>query len=359
MSNTELSALEPVVGVYGLRTFRVSLDGKLLPIGQLSDDWDGGRCIARCAIGGDHTAPETDCTCGIYSFRDRVHLAKHFSAAHSLIAVVALEGTTVEGDRGWRSQAAQVVAVWIADDALPSSLRAALLAGLPNVREYTSPTEMIANFPSLTCSEGYPPAESLPRRQSPRRASTSIPGEFRRWNLALAANFLFSVGIKTSVLILLLQTWQPADAAGNRGILQSWLTANHDLLVYLALNPGVLIAFFVTTTVVGAVFAIGQARKRSWLGRVTWRAGTLALAMLLAATFADLNPPWVTWCGFLAVNVLLYLATQPVSPSWSSVVPTGQAAGGGGLSPRRGTSEQGLRVHEIIEPVTFTSPTHP
>ncbi len=81
--------------------------------------------------------------------------------------------------------------------------------------------------------------------------------------------------------------------------------------------------------------------------------------MPLAATFADLNPPWVTWCGFLAVNVLLYMATQPVSPSWSSVVPAGQAAGGGGLSPRRGTTEQGLRVHEIIEPVTFTSPNHP
>ena len=131
--------------------------------------------------------------------------------------------------------------------------------------------------------------------------------------------------------------------------------------MYLALNPGVLIAFFVTTTVVGTVFAIGQARKRSWLGRVTWGTGTLALAMLLAATFADLNPPWVTWCGFLAVNVLLYLATQPVSLSWSSVVPTGQVAGGGGgLSVRRGTTtEQGLRVHEIIEPVTFTSPTHP
>src|SRR6478735_2514668 len=190
-------ALEPVVGVYGLRTFRVSLDGKLLPIGHLSDDWDRGRCIARCAIGGDHTAPETDCTCGIYSFRDRVHLTKQFPPAHSLIAVVALEGTTVEGDRGWRSQAAQVVAVWIADDALPSSLRAALLAGLPNVREYTSPSEMIADFPSLTCSEGYPPAESLPRRQPSRRASTRIPGEFRRWSLALAANFLLSVGIKT------------------------------------------------------------------------------------------------------------------------------------------------------------------
>ena len=133
------SDLEPVVGVYGLRTFRVSLDGNLLPLTQLSNDWAGGRCVARCAVGGEHTAPETGCTCGIYSFRDLVHLAKQFAAAHSLVAVVALEGATVEGDRGWRSQAAQVVAVWIADDALPSHLRTALLERLPGVREHSSP----------------------------------------------------------------------------------------------------------------------------------------------------------------------------------------------------------------------------
>lgn len=352
MSDTDLSALEPVVGVYGLRTFRVSLDGKLLPIGHLSDDWDGGSCIARCAIGSDHAAPETDCTCGIYSFRDRVHLTNQFSAARSLLAVVALEGTTVEGDRGWRSQAARVVAVWIADDALPSTLRAALLAGLPSVREYPSPTEMIANFPGLTCSEDYPPAGVI-AKESPRRASTRIPGGLRRWSLVQAANFLFSVGITISVLTLLLQTWPPTEAAGNWGILQSWLTATQELLMYLALNPGVLIAFFVTAAVFGAVFAIGPARKRSWLGTVTRRAGRLSLALPMAATFAGLNPPWVTWCGFLAVNVLLYLATQPGPPSWSSGIPPGQVAAGSRPHPRRRTGEHGLHVHDIIEPVTF------
>ena len=261
-------------------TFRVSLDGKLLPIGRLSDDWDGGSCIARCAIGSDHAAPETDCTCGIYSFRDRIHLTRQVSAAHSLLAVVALEGSTVEGDRGWRSQAARVVALWIADDALPSTLRAALLAGLPSVREYPSPTAMIANFPGLTCSEGYPPTAVI-ARESPRRASTRIPCGLGRWSLVQVANFLFSVGITIIVLTLLLQTWLPTEGAGDRGIVQSWLSATQDLLMYFALNPGVLIAFFVTTTVFGVVFAIGQARKRSWLGRVTWRGrGPVARAAL-------------------------------------------------------------------------------
>ena len=139
MTDSNSSSLEPVVGVDGLRTFRVSLDGNLLPLTQLSNDWACGRCVAWCAVGGDHTAPETACTCGIHSFRDLAHLAKQFTAADSLVAVVALEGATVEGDRGWRSQAAQVVAVWIADNALASHLRTALLDRLPGVREYSSP----------------------------------------------------------------------------------------------------------------------------------------------------------------------------------------------------------------------------
>ena len=79
-----------------------------------------------------------------------------------------------------------------------------------------------------------------------------------------------------------------------------------------------------TITVVGAVFAIGQARRRVGSGRVTWRAGTLALAMPLAATLADLNPPWVPWSGFLAVNVLLYLI-HPRVKRQLSLVASGRA----------------------------------
>ena len=191
MTDPDLKGLEPVVGVYGLRTFRVSLDGNLLPLTQMSIDWAGGRCVARCAVGGDHTAPETGCTCGIHSFRDLAHLAKQFAAADSLVAVVALEGATVEGDRGWRSQAAQVVAVWIADDALPSHLRTALLDRLPGVRGYSSPDEMVAAYPGLTCAGGYPPAPSLSRGPS-----TMVSELVRRWGLIQAATFLFTVASK-------------------------------------------------------------------------------------------------------------------------------------------------------------------
>ena len=346
MTDSNSSSLEPVVGVYGLRTFRVSLDGNLLPLTQLTNDWAGGRCVARCAVGGDHTAPETACTCGIHSFRDRAELAKQFAAADSLVAVVALEGATVEGDRGWRSQAAQVVAVWIADDALPSHLRTALLERLPGVREYTSAEEMVATYPGLTCSAGYPPAPSRPRE-----ASTAVTGLVRRWDLTQAATFLLTVGIKTAVLSCLLQLGMVAPAEP-QGVLQSWLTATRNLLTYLVLNPGVLTAAYAIAIIVGTVVAIGQTRKLAWLARITWRAATLSLALPLAATFAGLNPPWATWCGFAVIYMLMhgcaaFGATQ--RPVMAALGPVPRARSGG----------QDLHLHELVEPVTFQSPTCP
>jgi hypothetical protein len=341
-------SLEPVVGAYGLRTFRVSLDGNLLPLTQLSIDWAGGRCIARCAVGGEHTAPETTCTCGIHSFRDLAHLAKQFAAADSLVAVVALEGATVEGDRGWRSQAAQVVAVWIADDALPSHLRTALLERLPGVREYSSPEEMVATYPGLTSSGRYPPAPSL----LPREAATAVAGLARRWGLTQAATFLFTVAVKTAVLSCLLQMGL-VDPAGPQGVLQSWFTATRNLLIYLVLNPAVLTAAYAIAIIVATVVAIGQTRKLAWLSRITWRAASLSLALPLAATFTGLNPPWVTWCGFAVIYMLMHgcaacWATQrrPVMATVSTM-------------PWARPSAQDLHRHELVEPVTFPSPARP
>jgi len=342
------TSLEPVVGVHGLRTFRVSLDGNLLPLTQLTNDWAGGRCVARCAVGGEHTVHETACTCGIHSFRDRAHLAKQFAAADSLVAVVALEGATVEVERGWRSQAAQVVAVWIADDALPPHLRTALLERLPGVREYSSPEEMVAAYPGLTCSGGYPPAPSL----LPREAATAVTGLVRRWGLIQAATFLLTVGVKTAVLSCLLQMGL-VDSAEPQGVLQSWLTATRNLLIYLVLNPGVLTAAYAMAIIVGTVVAIGQTRKLTWLSRITWQAATLSLALPLASTFAGLNPPWAAWCGFAVIYVLMHGCA---AASWATQ--RGPVMATVGTLPRARPSARDLHRHEIVEPVTFPSPSH-
>ena len=99
MTDSNSSSLEPVVGVHGLRTFRVSLDGNLLPLTQLTNDWAGGRCVARCAVGGDHTAPETACTCGIHSFRDRAELAKFSNRARKAAIATRIYSGTSPGQR--------------------------------------------------------------------------------------------------------------------------------------------------------------------------------------------------------------------------------------------------------------------
>ncbi|HZM67707.1 MAG TPA: hypothetical protein VFC16_15555 [Nakamurella sp.] len=351
MTDSNSSSLEPVVGVYGLRTFRVSLDGNLLPLAQLSNDWVGGRCVARCAVGGDHTAPETACTCGIHSFRDLAHLAKQFAAAaESLVAVVALEGATVEGERGWRSQAAQVVAVWIADDALPSHLRTALLDRLPGVRGYSSPDEMVAAYPGLTSSGGSQPAPSL----LPREAATAVTGLVRRWGLIKSATFLFTVGVKTAVLSCLLQVGL-VDSAEPQGVLQSWLTATRNLLTYLVVNPRVLTAAYAMAIIVGTVIAIGRTRKLAWLAGITWRAATLSLALPLAAAFAGFNPPWAAWYGFAVIYMLMHGCAAFAAAQNGSVM----ATVGTRAWPHAQPGGQDLNRHELVEPVTFPSPTCP
>ena len=262
--------------------------------------------------------------------------------------VVALEGATVEGDRGWRSQAAQVVAVWIADDALPSHLRTAVLDRLPGVREYSSPEEMVAAYPGLTCSGGYPPAPSL----LPREAATAVTGLVRRWGLIQAATFLLTVGVKTAVLSCLLQMGL-VDSAEPQGVLQSWLTATRNLLIYLVLNPAVLTAAYAMAISVGTVVAIGQTRKLTWLSRITWQAATLSLALPLASTFAGLNPPWAAWCGFAVIYVLMHGCAACWATQRRRVMATVSAL------PWARPSAQDLHRHELVEPVTFPSPTRP
>jgi len=99
-----VDGLEPLVGVFALRTFRVSADGFLLPLSFNSDDWAKGFCIAGC-VRAPHAAPDPRCTCGLYSLTDLHELRTQYHQADKLLAVVALEGISVEGAMGWRSQA--------------------------------------------------------------------------------------------------------------------------------------------------------------------------------------------------------------------------------------------------------------
>jgi len=119
MSETDTSP-ELRVGQYGLRTFHVSEDGYLLPVNAMVHDsrlintsWKNGTCIAQCAMERNHPVPDDGCTCGIYSFPTVDQVRRQYPSGYTLLAVVSLEGRVIEGERGWRSEAARIVALWM------------------------------------------------------------------------------------------------------------------------------------------------------------------------------------------------------------------------------------------------------
>lgn len=95
--------------------------------------WTDGTCKAECIeMGGfnvsafvallsgeeivAHEAPHETCDCGIYATLSLEHLNRQYPHnAQNMVAVVAAEGQTLIGDRGFRTQYARVVAYWCDD----------------------------------------------------------------------------------------------------------------------------------------------------------------------------------------------------------------------------------------------------
>lgn len=156
--------------VHGLRTFRVSDDGNLLPVTAIDDSWRGGVCIARCRHRPNHQAPVERCRCGIYTFRTLSVLRGQYAPADLLVAVIALEGQTLAGSRGWRSQAGRVVALWVAPDALPDDLLMTLAVNLPDVKIHQNVEQMLAGYPDLSvaASQDTPAISPPPKRHQIR-----------------------------------------------------------------------------------------------------------------------------------------------------------------------------------------------
>src|SRR6478672_6646991 len=78
-------------------------------------------------------------------------LRTQYRQARRLLAVVALEGQTVEGTKGWRSQAARVIDVWTGAGrwGLPAEQDGLLRQNLPGVRFHTDLDPMLAGYPEL------------------------------------------------------------------------------------------------------------------------------------------------------------------------------------------------------------------
>lgn len=169
-----------LVDVHGLRTFRVSDDGQLLPVFVMDDSWRDGQCIARCRGRVDHQAPADGCRCGVYTFRSLQVLRDQYDLAEHLVAVVALEGQTLAGSRGWRSQAARVLDIWVAPDGLPDRLAERLRTNLPEVAFHSDVFEMISRYPDLAAGRAGASREQF-SAFGPVRRPAGRPAVRLRW----------------------------------------------------------------------------------------------------------------------------------------------------------------------------------
>ena len=103
---------------YALRTFAVK-DGRLASIAQGGGHWEDGVCVATCpaiprprprgARGGLHVR-----RLRLLDRRGTDPPVRDF--ARRIVAVIRLDGESIEGDNGVKANAAQIVAWWCAED---------------------------------------------------------------------------------------------------------------------------------------------------------------------------------------------------------------------------------------------------
>lgn len=349
---------EPVVGLFALRTFRVSANGYLLPVSFAGADWADGTCIARCGRG--HAAPADGCTCGIYSLRDLRDLRLQYWSARRLVAVVALEGQTVEGAKGWRSQAARVVDVWTADGrhGLPTEQAELLRQHLPGVRFHTDLERMLAAYPELVPSR-------RPRSAVFARAARSwwssvtrprLPGA-RRAGLWAAA-----VAVLTAVLCAV----TAGSAAVSAAVVMAQLAV---LLLVLAVvvmlceSPTHMIALLVTGASPPLLITPRRPALRLWRpASALLAAGTAASALVgQSIPAAGISTSVALWALLLGVERFM-LALAPSS----APTPLGAARGAHpGLGDRRDWTPERLasgkrrRGRRGVVPVLITPPPPP
>lgn len=149
MSDADQLSTEIEAGdAYALRTFAVK-GGRLASIVMRGSNWDGGVCTATCTKTADdpeHEVPSEDCMCGVYAFWTVEELLDQYGdQARHIVAVIRMDGLTIEGDNGVKAHAAQIVAWWCAEDA--PELVAACTASAPGTRRYFDRDVMTGLYP--------------------------------------------------------------------------------------------------------------------------------------------------------------------------------------------------------------------
>lgn len=139
----------------GYRQFQLRGDG-LYPLVHVQfGPWQGRLEHARCAAGGEHPSPASDCRCGLYAWYLPGSATVSLGPAS---AVVVARGRCILGDRGFRAAAARIEAValpavvrWFPPTA--ARARRMLAARYPDTRVYTSVRRMLRDFPPDDVSE--------------------------------------------------------------------------------------------------------------------------------------------------------------------------------------------------------------
>ena len=347
---------DPVVGLHGVRTFRVSADGRLLPVAVMTDDWATGACIAHCGRG--HQAPAVGCTCGIYSFTSWRELrAQYPLPSRRLIAVVALEGVTVEGTKGYRSQAGRVVDIWLRPGraGLPAFTVALLRANYPGVRFHDELAALLARHPEL-------PDPARPRRELLQRGLREWWGRVRetarpkgrRW-LAVAAGLVLATLAAVSF-----STMAHPAVGGTTALTLSAVAASMVFLLVVAEIP-LQIAVFLRTGVSPPLQFLAR-RPAGSIGRVGLLlavAGGLACLAHHDTDAAGLALPLIIgWSAMIAVESFATAVAPTPIPVPMAPPGEGPIVRPHGVAPAPATSRRRWD-HRGVLPVVVTVPGSP
>ena len=312
------------VGLFGVRTFRVTRHG-IEPISfgtpqAMPGPWAGGECIARCRFE-LHPAPAEDCNCGIHASTDLESLRSHYPQfATRVVAVIAAEGTTVLGDRGFRTAAARVVAYWCSP-AYPETV--SLLAGhVGGASVFTDLEEMLHTYRIRATTPPHalhqPPAQYSVTR-AVTRGETFL--EVFRPLLWLLARPVLSGALLGQAVVLFARLPQSAMARGttDAGEVRDAVrtaTSSLDRFLILALHSPLLWqALLVLAVMMMAVStAMGIYRGRAVDNR-RFACGSWPERGLRAAIWA---------CSYLvaaghAVHWLMFLATGFAAVVWTGL----------------------------------------
>ncbi|SOD71616.1 hypothetical protein SAMN05892883_1111 [Jatrophihabitans sp. GAS493] len=232
--------VEPLVGeIHAVRSFGLSDDGNLFPVGGSDAPWSPGKNTARCIRGFSHDAPATDCTCGFYAYLDPAWITQRTGITGTVTAVVSCWGQLIAGSRGVRAEFSRIEALYLPVD-VPREVVAEVASVHPEVTIFRDVEQMYTEHP-LSELEDVKHPRFLAKR--PPTARMIIVTRTLYWLLFVALTFgypqsggrLIAVTVWSVVAILLAVRLTPMDGPGRSW--RAFLLPSTPQLLAIALVP--------------------------------------------------------------------------------------------------------------------------